>query len=170
MIAALDTDYQDSRGQCACVLFERWDAESPYKLYRAVLEPVAPYEPGAFYRRELPCIQHALRLVLEPLDVIVVDGYVWLGENRGGLGWHLYEALGRRVPVIGVAKTTFHGAKTLALPLLRGDSHNPLWITAAGMDPETARDCIARMAGPYRVPTLLKAADAACREWEDEKI
>jgi hypothetical protein len=43
----------------------------------------------------------------------IVDGYVWLDDaGKPGLGAHLYQALGGRVAVLGVAETKFRGAET----------------------------------------------------------
>ncbi len=126
------------------------------------IERVAPYQSGQFYLRELPC----LLAVLEkgpPADIIVVDGYVWLGdEQRPGLGAHLYRTLDEKAAVIGVAKTRYAGA-TAVQELLRGASRSPLYITAAGMDLSEAAHHIAEMHGPYRIPTLLKRVDDLCR-------
>ena len=105
-----------------------------------------------------------LRRVAEPLEVIVVDGYVWLGDlARPGLGAHLFEALGGMVPVIGVAKTSFAGA-VLARKVRRGAASKPLHVTAVEMEPERAAECIRTMHGPYRMPTLLKRVDQLCRQ------
>jgi deoxyinosine 3'endonuclease (endonuclease V) len=70
------------------------------------------------------------------LTALVVDGYVWLGPEQAGMGHHLFEAT--RVPVIGVAKNAFAN-NDVALPLLRGTSQKPLYVTAVGMDPLEAR-------------------------------
>ena len=75
---------------------------------------------------------------------------------------YLYEALGRTVPVIGVVKTAFWGSAHAA-PLRRGKSQSPLYVTAMGLDVAEAAHHIAVMAGPHRLPTLLKRADQACR-------
>ncbi len=165
MICCLDVDYKESRGRCAAVLFRDWEDVAPVKTYSHVTDPVAPYEPGFFYKRELPCMLNTLCGVAEDISVLVIDGYVWLGENRGGLGYHLYETLERRIPVIGVAKTAFRGAEAVALPVLRGKSDNPLWVTAIGMNVRDASLFIQKMAGTYRLPTLIKLADTECRQW-----
>ena len=165
MICCLDVDYQADRGQCAAVLFSNWTDAAPAKVYRSVTDHIQPYIPGAFYKRELPCMLNALRLVAEPVSMLVIDGYVWLGENRGGLGFHLYEAQNGKIPVVGVAKTQFRGVETVAVPVFRGASRRPLWVTAVGMDTEEAARCIGQMAGEFRLPALLKVADGACREW-----
>ena len=86
---------------------------------------VEPYEPGSFYRRELPCwlatLERARDGGIEP-DVLVVDGYADFGTAREALGVHLRRATGK--PVIGVAKTPFRDARHLEV--LRGRSSVPL--------------------------------------------
>jgi deoxyribonuclease V len=127
------------------------------------LARVEPYQPGEFYRRELPCLLAVLGKAGAPPAAVVIDGYVWLGdEGRPGLGAHLYAALGQAVPVIGVAKTHFAGVR-VARPVLRGGSKRPLWVTASGIDADTAARHVAAMYGPFRVPTLLKRVDQLCR-------
>jgi deoxyribonuclease V len=124
---------------------------------------VAPYEPGAFYKRELPCLLEVLGLAPGPLDAVIVDGYVWLSrDGRPGLGARLFEALGGRTAVVGVAKTSFAGAD-FAAPVQRGASARPLYVTAAGMDANEAADRVREMAGAHRIPELLKRVDRLCR-------
>jgi deoxyribonuclease V len=91
----------------------------------------------------------------------VIDGYVWLGEDRPGLGAHLYEALDRCVPIIGVAKTRFRCAASAEV--YRGGSRRSLFVSAAGLGAHLAAGCIERMHGPYRLPTLLRRVDQLCR-------
>ena len=163
MLACLDVDYRPGLTVAACVLFRGWAdaAEAAHVVERG--PPAAPYEPGQFYRRELPHLLKVLAAVQEPLEAVVVDGYVWLGEQRPGLGAHLYEALGGRVPVIGVAKTAFHSSQ-LAVPVLRGQSRRPLFVTAAGLDARVAAEHVRGMHGASRLPTLLQRVDRLCRE------
>lgn len=159
-IVALDVDYRDSAAMAAGVWFHGWAAESSECERVVAIRGVAEYQPGEFYRRELPCL---LQLLAEgpPADVVIVDGYVWLREGRPGLGAHLFEALGRRAKVIGVAKTRFVSAA--AVPLLRGGSRSPLFVTAGGASAQEAAAWIAGMSGPYRLPTLLKQVDRLAR-------
>ena len=96
-----------------------------------------------------------------PPDLVVVDGYAMLGPDRPGLGAHLHDALGGSIPVVGVAKTAFAGA--VAIPVLRGSSAVPLWITAIGIDPAQAAGHVTAMHGPHRLPTLLVRADHLAR-------
>lgn len=162
MLACVDVDYQEKGAVAACVLFRSWgDAGSAEERVEAIAR-VEPYQPGQFYRRELPCLLSVLRTVAEPLEAVVVDGYVWLkDETTPGLGAYLYEALGRDVPVIGVAKTRFAGAAAEAVR--RGDSRRPLYVSAIGIDRQTAAQYIQAMHGPYRIPTLLRRVDQLCR-------
>src|SRR5215475_5385931 len=107
MFACVDVDYRTEGAVAACVLFRAWDdADSAGERVETIAR-VEPYQPGHFYRRELPCLLSVLGTVTEPLETVVVDGYVWLTDEQQGLGAHLYEALGRSVAVIGVAKTRF---------------------------------------------------------------
>jgi deoxyribonuclease V len=165
VFACLDVDYSPARTCAACVLFARWNSSQPTAVLSARLDPsdAAGYVPGAFYERELPALLAVLDKLPFPvsaLTALVVDGYVWLGREQAGMGHHLFEAT--RVPVIGVAKNAFAN-NDVALPLLRGTSQKPLYVTAVGMDPLEARADIADMHGEHRVPTLLRWVDNACR-------
>jgi len=148
----------------SCVLFHGWDDPTESGAHVARIADVASYEPGAFYRRELPCLLAVLGETQAPLEVIVIDGYVWLSEdNRLGLGAHLFEALDRRTAIVGVAKTGFAGSH-FAVPVLRASSGRALFVTAAGVDPAVAAGWIRAMHGANRIPTLLKRADRLCRD------
>lgn len=164
MLACVDVDYRAAEAVAACLLFRDWPDATPADEWVVHLPPAAPYQPGQFYRRELPPLLAALGRVTAPLDGVVIDSYVWLDEHgRQGLGAHLHAALGGAVPVIGVAKTAFAGS-TFAVPVLRGGSQAPLHITAAGMSAQAAADAVRGMHGPYRLPTLLKRVDRLCRD------
>jgi deoxyribonuclease V len=163
MLGCVDVDYRDEGAVAACVLFGAWTDAASTREVVVRIAWVEPYQPGQFYKRELPCLLSVLEAVGEPLEVVVVDGYVWLADKtRPGLGARLYEALDRRVPVIGVAKTRFASA-TLAVEVRRGDSQRPLYVTAAGLEPDQAARYIASMHGEYRLPALLKRVDQLCR-------
>ncbi len=162
MIAAVDVAYHGGGATAACVLFRSWsDGESAVE-YLQEFGKVEEYRPGEFYLRELPPLLALLGKVAEPLEVVIVDGYVWLGGGKPGLGAHLFEELRGSVTVIGVAKSSFAGSRE-AIPLLRGASRRPLYVTAAGIDAATAAQHILAMHGPHRIPTLLKRADRLCR-------
>jgi deoxyribonuclease V len=165
MMACVDVDYRGNDAVAACVLFRAWTDEASAGQHVVYIRGVADYVPGQFYRRELPCLLAVLQRVAEPLELVVVDGYVWLGnDDRPGLGAHLQVALGGRIPVVGVAKTRFTGARS-AVELVRGESASrALFVTAAGMDVAEAARCVGLMHGPHRIPTLLRQADRLCRE------
>jgi deoxyribonuclease V len=125
-----------------------------------VVAEVLPYRPGEFYRRELPPIRAVLR-GLRGLCLLVVDGYADLDpEGRAGLGAHAHAELG--IPVVGVAKTAFRTA-THAVPVLRGTSRRPLFVTAAGMSRDEAADLVRQMAGQHRLPDAIRRADTLAR-------
>ena len=126
--------------------------------------PVA-YEPGSFYKRELPLLLAVLRKVERLPAIIIVDGYVWLdAHHRPGLGAIMHEALAKRVPVVGVAKTVFGDALSWCIPVVRGVSRRPLFVTTAGINAEEAAKGVQAMHGPYRIPTLLKLVDSAAHD------
>lgn len=124
------------------------------------LAEAAPYEPGGFFKRELPAIRAVLSDAGE-LDLLVVDGYVDLDpDGRPGLGARLYAEI--RTPVVGVAKTAFRTA-THAVAVRRGTAARPLYVTAAGLGVDEAADLVTRMAGPFRLPDALRRVDALAR-------
>lgn len=171
MILALDVHYPASGGAVVgAVLFQDWaDAEAVRAESLWVDREIAPYEPGAFYRRELPCLLDALAnfsLGADGVQVVVVDGLVDLGPERPGLGRHLFEALPPGLDVVGVAKTSFHAHTGVAV--IRGtDSRRPLFVNAAVQSNEVAAAHIRTMSGPFRIPTLLKLADSLSRRPRD---
>jgi deoxyribonuclease V len=164
MIACVDVDYRDHEAVAACVLLRAWEDDTSANELVERIGRVEPYEPGQFYRRELPCLLAVLGKVSVPLEAVVVDGYVWLGgEDAPGLGGHLHAAMGEIVPVVCVAKAHFAGARA-ARAVLRGGSRRPLYVTAAGMDVEEAARHVAGMHGPFRIPTMLKRVDQLCQQ------
>jgi deoxyribonuclease V len=167
MFLALDVGYPtDSTAKAVAIAFDHWQDIAPAATYIATIAEVAPYVPGAFYQRELPCLLAVLAQVnLAAVHTLIVDGYVALDdEGKPGLGYHLYTALEGKLPVIGVAKRPFHENRAHVRPVLRGDSHQPLFITAIGTDVDTAARHIGSMAGAYRLPTLLKILDTLTKQ------
>jgi deoxyribonuclease V len=125
-----------------------------------VLADVLPYWPGEFYLRELPPIRAVLG-GLSDLGLLVVDGYTDLDPGgRPGLGAHAHAEFG--IPVIGVAKSAFRTA-THAVPVLRGTSARPLFVTAAGMPRDEAAELVRHMAGQHRLPNAIRRADTLAR-------
>lgn len=110
MKLAVDVQYEQSSAIVAGVLFDDWTSNMVVRTLTVKVVDIEPYEPGAFYKRELPCILELLKHVTEDLDVIIIDGFVKLGQDEtDGLGMHLYRATKELTPVIGVAKKPFSG-------------------------------------------------------------
>lgn len=110
----------------------------------------------------MPCLL-AVLATLPMLKTVIIDGYVWLDNASGlGLGGHLYQALGGRMEVVGVAKTKFCSAVEVC-EVMRGKSTRPLYISAAGVEASVAAGRVRSMHGKYRIPSLIARADYLCR-------
>jgi deoxyribonuclease V len=163
LIACTDVHYGKRQAVAACLLFRDWPDDHPcLELTERIQEP-APYEPGRFYRRELPGLLAVIEGLPELPEVIIIDGYVWLGDQfHPGLGAYLHEALGRTAAVIGIAKTLFQEGPAVRA-VKRGTSLRPLYVTATGMDLNEAAGRVVQLHGEFRIPTLLKKVNRLCR-------
>lgn len=165
MIGILDAAYGDAASAVACVTVEDWEDASALAEFTHRAGPAADYQPGEFYKREMPLLLSVLGMLPRKPEIIVIDGYVWLGvEDRKGLGAHLFDALGRASSVVGIAKTKFHGASYWAAEVRRGGSDSPLYVTAAGVDAGEAAAAVKRMHGEHRIPELVTLADRLARK------
>jgi deoxyribonuclease V len=163
VIAILDVDYRGAGAVAAAVLAADWTDAVPAAEVVAQIPVAEAYVPGEFFRRELPCLLAVLdRCPVRP-TLCVIDGFVWLGPGRRGLGARVFEALGGSVPVVGVGKTAFRSAEPVAARVCRAKSRQPLWVTAAGMELAPAAEAVRSMHGLHRLPTLLKRADRLAR-------
>ncbi|GIF48650.1 endonuclease V [Asanoa ferruginea] len=155
---AVDVHYPDEGGARAALVVAADPRLATVVEERvAVVDAVPAYRPGFFFERELP----AIRAVLAPVDLLVVDGYVDLDPSgRPGLGAHVHDEIGK--PVIGVAKTAFRSA-THAAPVIRGTGARPLYVTAAGIPVEDAAALVSAMAGAHRIPDALRRVDRLAR-------
>ena len=161
-IGCFDVHYKDPRAAVACVVLSSWQSSEPAECIVKTVDGVMPYEPGAFYRRELPCIEAVLtELNLVP-EVLVIDGYVWLGKGKKGLGAHLYEARGMSGAVVGIAKAPFLGADPVQ-EVFRGRSQRPLFVSAVGMELAEACACVREMHGEFRMPWAMSEVDRLAR-------
>jgi deoxyribonuclease V len=162
---AVDVHYQgDGRAVAAGVAFADWRSDVIARTEVVRLGSAQPYEPGHFFKRELPHILELVDRFPKIPATIVIDGYVTLGvDQRDGLGARLFSALQGQVPVIGVAKSRFVGTPA-ETGVLRGRSRRPLYVTSRGIALEGAKRLIRDMHGVHRLPTLLVAVDRACRE------
>jgi len=159
--AAVDVAYLPTGGARAAIVIAATARFAAVLTERtADLPAVAPYLPGQFFLRELPPLRAVLRSAGQ-LRLIIVDGYVDLDpEGRPGLGSYVHQELA--IPVIGVAKTSFRTA-THAIPVYRGGSTRPLYVTAAGLPPSDAANLISKMSGTHRLPDALRRVDALTR-------
>ena len=163
MKAALDVSYRGDLAIASCVVFKEWQDSEPLDSIRAVTWNPPAYQPGRFYRRELPCLLEVLEKADMALDALVIDGYVHLKAEVGlGLGAYLRNSLDNSPVVVGVAKNPLKIADRF-VPVYRGKSEKPLFVSAAGCDLEEAANSIARMHGRFRIPTLLTIADRFAR-------
>ncbi|MDR3056795.1 MAG: endonuclease V [Prevotella sp.] len=166
MFLAFDTYYYDNKAKTVCIQFNNWTDNEPSETYIEVLEGVAEYVPGEFFRREMPCILSLLKTIqLENLEAIIVDGFVVLDDNNKlGLGGHLYESLNAQYPIIGVAKSNFAQIEKNKRAVFRGESQKPLYVTAIGTDIDEAAENVKNMSGKFRFPDLLKLLDTLTKE------
>ena len=166
MILAFDTYYFDNKAKTVCVTFNNWTDSEPRESFEEIIYGVKDYEPGAFYKRELPCILSLLNNIpKKEIKAIIVDGYVILNDqNKLGLGGYLFKSLEAQIPIVGVAKSSFRANRKNVKELYRGQSKKPLYITALGMDLGVAYEYIKSMHGSYRMPTLLQVLDTKTKE------
>ncbi|HWE16439.1 MAG TPA: endonuclease V [Hyphomicrobiaceae bacterium] len=161
--ACLDAAYSETSASAACVLFAGWDASVPLRVLTTRRGAAPAYEPGAFYKRELPLLVAVLDELERLPGTLIVDGYVWLDAGgTPGLGAMLHRATDERIPVIGIAKTRFAGASA-CIPVVRGGSRRPLYVSAVGIDAAEAAQRVQSMHGRHRLPTMLQHADRAAR-------
>ena len=159
--AAVDVHYPASGGALAALVLARDRTFSQVVEQKtAFVAQVAAYVPGEFFRRELPPLRAVLAGVTG-VELLVIDGYVHLTpDGKPGLGAFVHAELG--VPVVGVAKTFFATA-THAVPVIRGHSARPLYVTAAGLPAGEGAEVIRQMSGRFRIPDALRHVDALAR-------
>lgn len=164
MLLAFDAHYREEDSLLAGAVFQNWEDEHPQEIRTWRYGKVPDYEPGKFYLRELPLLVQALKdFDLQEVEAIIVDGYVYLdAEGRQGLGGHLFHALVKAIPIVGIAKSYFRDNN--AEVVYRGKSKKPLYVTAYGMLSTEAASKVAAMAGSYRIPDMLAQVDRATKE------
>ncbi len=178
--ACFDVYYEPTRAKACCVVFAVRGApataagplsafcptsgpsERIMSEYCRLVTPINEYVPGQFYKRELPCILSVHEKVKEDISVAIVDGFVALGEGKKGLGAHLFEALGGKTAVIGVAKTFFKGCIEYAT-VYRGGSRRPLYVSSIGVDLDYSANLVQSLGGSHRIPAVLKRVDQLSR-------
>jgi deoxyribonuclease V len=166
MIVAIDVHYRADGAKIVCLELDNWTDNVSSKTHIVYKRDIADYESGAFYKRELPCIIEIMQYVdLEMVECIIVDSYVYLdNDDKKGLGYYVYAHFEGKIPVVGVAKTSFHDNTKNVRPILRGSSLVPLYVTSIGIDVDIAAKHVQSMAGEFRMPTLLKLLDTYTKE------
>jgi deoxyribonuclease V len=162
MKLAFDVAYNENNiAQVVCIGFDRWTDTSPKVIYKDFVIGLEEYTPGEFYKRELPCIEKLLKKIdLAGIGLIIVDGFVFLDDlDKPGLGAHLYERLGRKIPVVGIAKTPYGKDMKSVREVLRGESLKPLFVSAIGVDVDEIAREVKGMHGNYRIPDLIRKLD-----------
>jgi deoxyribonuclease V len=162
MKAALDVSYGVVAAHVACVAFEGWSDAEAVATWRVSVQGVRPYRAGRFFERELSPLLAVIAESGTEFSHLLIDGYVHLKDQAGGLGAHLHAALPYPAVVIGVAKNPLAVADR-CVPMHRGRSTKPLFVSAIGCSLDEAVDAIETMHGPYRIPNLLRLADRVAR-------
>ncbi len=161
MKLAIDVHYRQDFAKVVSVEFDNWQDATPLNIHSTNISDFLEYEPGAFYKRELPCILEILKESdITKIDCIIVDGYVILDDDgKHGLGAYLYESLLQKIPIIGVAKRSYINNKKHVREVFRGNSKNPLYISSIGIDLDQSATYVQEMHGQYRMPDLLRIMD-----------
>lgn len=165
MIACFDVHYHDTSANAAALIFEDWGSETHTHEYQVYLDEIEDYEPGNFYKRELPPLLKLLSSIPQQPEILIIDGYCILSESgKPGLGAKLLECLSYPSIIIGVAKNRFQNT-THAEEVLRGNSSRPLFVTSIGITQAEAAKKVSGMQGMHRLPKMLKAADSLARRY-----
>ncbi len=170
LFAAVDVHYRKKTATTALVEFSDFSTCSITRSFVQESEIPAPYVPGKFYLRELPCILKILEQTGKHYQMIVIDGFVFLRKPVcHGLGGYLAKALGYRTIIIGVAKNYFKRARR-CVEVTRGRSSKPLYVSAFNMEPESAGLLIREMHGEYRIPSILRITDQLSKNKIHDKM
>lgn len=165
MIACFDVHYYQDYARASCIVFDKKE-EKVIAEYMAEIKGVKDYLPGQFYQRELPCILRVLKKVKENIDLIIIDGFIWVKGREKGLGAHFYQTINCKTPIIGVAKSYLNGS-TAFVSICRGQSSKPLYVSAIGIDLNYAARLIKNLKGDFRIPDILKKVDKLARNIMD---
>lgn len=161
-IACFDVYYYEDHAMACGVVFENEPTEKIIAEYHETVKPVNEYIPGEFYKRELPCLLKVYEAIREDIGLIIVDSFVMLGDGKKGLGGYLYEALDKKIPVVGVAKTFYKDCVNY-VEVCRGESKKPLYVSSIGIDLNYSAELIKNLNGKNRIPDVLKRVDQLSR-------
>lgn len=180
MIVAFDTYYYNGFSYTVGGVFKSWgDKEASYYVTSKRTCIDAEYKSGELYKRELPCIMQCLSFLnIEEIELIIVDGFVWLSEDgktlTKGLGARLQDAIMEKYKtkktIVGVAKNRYHVEIPDCMVIERGlTSSKPLFVTCSETCfAEHYSIQVKRMYGDYRIPNILKAVDRKTRELSED--
>lgn len=159
----LDVFYQENSGQTTAkvsgIRFTGIEKIEVLSGHTTVVNDVAPYQSGQFYKREMPCLLDLIKQIDEPFDIIIIDGYVFLdGINKAGLGKYLYDNLTVKQPIIGIAKNQFYEISD-DYAVWRGISKHPLYVTSTGVNIIEAKSLVTRLEGKHRLPNIVNQVD-----------
>jgi|SRR4030042_5325207 len=167
--AAVDVYYRNESATTALVEFSDFSSCAISRILIQESETAAPYIPGKFYLRELPCILKILEQADRLYKMILIDGFVFLRKPTCyGLGGYLATALDYKAIIIGVAKNYFNMADRF-VEIKRGRSSKPLYVSSFNMKPETAGSLIKEMYGNNRIPCILKLTDQLSKNRMSDK-
>lgn len=169
----IDSYYKGNKAKISGVIFDNYTDDEPIEVVSIIKTGgFGEYESGNSYKRELPGILDLLNneeVKKYVIDTIIIDAHCILYDRKDegyesvvsklGLGSHLYIELGKKIPVIGVAKTNYGDNINSCQCLWRGESVRPLIITSCGMSESRAKELIKSMKGKFRIPDLIKLAD-----------
>lgn len=132
--------------------------------YKTTIYNVESYQPGQFYKREMPCLVTLIEKIQESFDVIIIDGYVYLDKwQKAGLGKHLYDNLSVKKPIIGIAKTHFYDIPQ-DYAVYHGISKNPLYVTCIDFNISVSKNLVKNLQGNHRIPDIIKMVDKLTRQ------
>ncbi|MNR12340.1 Endonuclease V [compost metagenome] len=165
MILAIDVYYTENEAKVVAVLFNP-EHDTPQSIVINQIIGIEDYIPGEFYKRELPCIESIFQKVnLNEIETVIIDGHIYVDEDGTfGLGGYTWESLDKKIPVIGVAKTSFFRNKNTVKEVFRGESKKPLYVSSIGIDLDIASKLVKNLKGNYRIPTVLKELDRITKE------
>lgn len=86
VLTGLDVAYGEGVAAAACVLFGHWTDATPADERTTLVHSVAPYVPGSFYERELPCLRAVLDLLTQPPELATIDGRPRLRSRSAAWG------------------------------------------------------------------------------------
>jgi deoxyribonuclease V len=150
--------FDGTQAHAAAAAFDAWDGAEATQTYVSRIAHVEKVARGQTDLRELACVLQLLREHrLEP-DLVLIEGFAHAdADETPGLGQHLHQALGGKVPVVCVSKKRLPGL-SVQFEVMREEDAPPLIVTCAGIDIGAAKARLRAMHGRKRVPTLMKLA------------